>query len=67
MIEQSNAGVPVRLIRLPEVCNRVGLSRASIYVLIDAGKFPRQRKLAANSVAWVDREVDAWIAERIAA
>lgn len=66
MIEQSN-GAPVRLIRLPEVCKRVGLKRATIYALMGDGKFPRQRKLAGNSVAWVDREVDAWIAERIAA
>lgn len=66
MIEQNNCA-PVRLIRLPEVCKRVGLKRATIYVLMSEGKFPRQRKLAANSVAWVDREVDAWIAERVAA
>jgi len=66
MIEQ-NSNAPVRLIRLPEVEKRIGLKRATIYVMMSAGKFPRQRKLATNSVAWVDREVDAWIAERIAA
>lgn len=66
MIERNNSA-PVRLIRLPEVRKRVGLSRATVYALMAQGKFPRQRKLAANSVAWVDREIDAWMEERIAA
>ena len=66
MTNQNN-NAPVRLIRLPEVKARVGLKRATIYALMEEGKFPRQRKLTPNCVAWVDREVDAWIAERIAA
>jgi prophage regulatory protein len=66
MIEQSS-GAPVRLIRRPEVEKRVGLKRPTIYALMKQGKFPRQRKLTANCVAWVEAEIDAWIAERIAA
>lgn len=66
MIEQNNSA-PVRFLRVPEVEKRVGLKRPTIYALMKQGKFPRQRKLTANCVAWVDREVDAWIAERIAA
>lgn len=66
MNEQNNSA-PVRLIRLPEVRKRVGLSRATVYALMAQGKFPRQRQLAANCVAWVDKEIDAWMAERIAA
>lgn len=66
MIEQ-NSCAPVRLLRRPEVEKRVGLKRPTIYALIKQGKFPRQRKLTSNCVAWVESEVDAWIAERIAA
>ena len=58
---------PARLIRLPEVIHRTGISRANIYVQIKEGNFPRQRQVTAKSVAWPEHEIDAWIAARIAA
>jgi len=45
---------PVRLIRLPEVKARVGLSRSSIYLKISEGTFPPPVKLGVRSVAWPD-------------
>jgi prophage regulatory protein len=32
-----------------------------------AGKFPRRVKLSAMRVAWIESEIDEWIAARIAA
>ncbi|WP_340618620.1 helix-turn-helix transcriptional regulator [Xenorhabdus entomophaga] len=54
------------LIRLPEVKRRTGYSKAWIYKLISAGAFPKQVKLGARSVAFIESEVDNWIAQRIA-
>lgn len=56
---------PLRMLRLPQVIARTGLSRSTIYEIINKGKFPRQVSLGPHSVGWVEREVDAWIAERI--
>jgi prophage regulatory protein len=56
---------PVRLLRLPEVMQRVGLRRAAIYTLLREGKFPQQVRLGARAVAWVESEVEEWIARRI--
>ncbi|PHM53884.1 helix-turn-helix transcriptional regulator [Xenorhabdus sp. KK7.4] len=53
-------------IRLPEVQRRTGYSKAWIYKLISAGEFPKQVKLGSRSVAFVESEIDNWIAQRIA-
>lgn len=49
------------LIRLPEVIKRTGISRASIYRLINKSKFPSPVKISANAIAFVESEVNAWI------
>lgn len=54
-----------RLLRLPEVINLIGLSKAQIYNLISLGEFPPQIKLGARAAAWIESEVDQWIEERI--
>jgi len=51
----------LRLIRLPEVINRTGLSRSSIYQLMRTGDFPENIKLSQRSVAWESRAIDEWI------
>lgn len=37
-----------------------GLSRATIYRLIKAGKFPRPRSIGTGSVRWRQSDVIAW-------
>lgn len=55
------------LIRMPEAIRRTGYGKAWIYKLIADGKFPAPVKLGSRSIAFVESEVDEWIAERIAA
>lgn len=54
-----------RLLRLPEVKEKVGLSRTAIYKLIAAGAFPRQISIAPRTVAWSQDDLEAWIEERL--
>lgn len=56
---------PVRILRLPEVMNRVGLKRAAIYLYVKQGQFPKQVNLGIRAVGWLEHEVDAWVAARI--
>jgi prophage regulatory protein len=58
---------PIRFLRLPEVIARVGLRRASIYLHIADGTFPKQISLGPRAVGWLEHEIDAWIAARIRA
>lgn len=52
---------PSRLIRLPEVIKRVGLSRSAIYKRMGDGNFPRSRSLGSKCAVWVEAEIDEWI------
>lgn len=58
---------PPRLLRLPEVMRRTGLSRATIYRMIAAGEFPPSVQLSARSVAWSEAAVNDWIEVKFAA
>jgi len=58
--------VRVRILRLPEVQRRTGLSRSTIYVRLEQGRFPKPVSLGARAVGWIESEVDEWIRERIA-
>ncbi len=64
VIEQKRQG-QVRFLRLPEVLARTGLSRSTVYVRLDEGRFPRPVSLGGRAVGWIESEVDEWIRERI--
>ncbi len=57
----------MKILRLPEVRDRVGKSKASIYRDEAVGRFPKRIVLGANSVGWLESEVDEWIEARAAA
>ncbi|AJE46146.1 helix-turn-helix transcriptional regulator [Celeribacter indicus] len=52
------------LLTIEEVAVRTRLSKPTIYKLIRQGHFPRQLRLCANKVAWLEREVGEWVAAR---
>ncbi|MEQ5666708.1 AlpA family transcriptional regulator [Providencia alcalifaciens] len=54
------------LIRLPEVMRRTGFSKPYLYKLISDDKFPKQVKIGTRSIAFVESEVDEWVANKIA-
>ncbi|MFJ5400660.1 helix-turn-helix transcriptional regulator [Pectobacterium sp. CHL-2024] len=53
------------LIRLSGVMKKTGLKKSWIYLLMKQGEFPQTVKIGARSVAWVESEVNDWIAARI--
>ena len=63
-IEQKSQG-QVRFLRLPEVLARNGLSRSTICVRLDQGRFPRPVSLGARAAGWIESEVEEWMRERI--
>jgi prophage regulatory protein len=52
---------PPRLLRLPEVIDRVGLRRSAIYQRMSEGRFPKCRSLGPKCSVWVEAEINAWI------
>lgn len=55
-----------RLIRIREVLQLCGLSRAALYRKIKLHSFPAPVKLSARSVAWLQDDVMQWIDSRVA-
>ncbi len=53
-----------RFIRMPELLNKIGLSRSQIYRLISAGNFPEQKKVGPKVSVWRESEVDLWMAQQ---
>ena len=56
---------PVRMLRLAQVLEVTGLGKTKIYDLQAEGKFPMRVKITSHSVAWIEAEVQAWLADRI--
>jgi len=56
----------LRILRQPEIKQKTGQSRATVYRGIAAGTFPKPVKLGPGSVGWIESEVDQWIRDRIA-
>ncbi len=56
-----------RVLRLPEVLKICGLSRSSIYALIDKGEFPGGFLIGPNARAWLQSDVQAWLQSRVTA
>lgn len=54
----------VRLLRLSQVLDKLGISRSTLYRLEDAGILPKRRRISENAVGWVEEELDEFIASR---
>ena len=54
-----------KMLRLENVKSKTGLSRSTIYRLMDEGRFPHQINLGYRAVAWLESEVDNWLDEKI--
>jgi prophage regulatory protein len=62
---QRNDKSPKMILRLTEVLQSTGLSRAMLYNRIAKGEFPRQVSLGGRAIGWIKGEVEDWISERI--
>lgn len=59
-----NSEKKIRLLRLKEVQEMVGLCRTTVLVMVKRGDFPKPIKITARAVAWVEHEVESWIESR---
>lgn len=59
------------VLRMRQVCQRIGLSTAHVYAMLDKKSasfdpsFPRQIRLGAAAVGWLEHEVQAWLEARV--
>lgn len=53
-----------RHIRRPAVEMATGLSRSSIYDMMDKGEFPRPVRIGKRAVAWPETAISEWLSNR---
>lgn len=53
-----------KYLRIKQVAELTGLSRATIYNMEKAGTFPKKTALGARAVAWRESEIAAWMEGR---
>jgi prophage regulatory protein len=49
------------ILRLPQVKQRTGLSRSTIYARIKAGQFKRPVNLGPRAVGWLESDIEEFI------
>ena len=54
-----------KFIRMREVLERTGYSKAWIYRLMSTGEFPPSVKIGSRSIAFIESEVEDWIQKKI--
>lgn len=54
-----------RILRLPAVIERTGLSRSSIYSYQQDKRFPRSIPLGGRNVGWLESDIEKWIESKI--
>lgn len=55
---------PLRVLRLAEVREKVGLCTSTIYEMTANDEFPAPRKITGRAVGWLEYEIDEWLMSR---
>jgi prophage regulatory protein len=54
-----------KILRLPQVKERVAISRSSIYLKIAKGEFPKPIPLGTRAVGWLEEDINNWLEQKI--
>jgi prophage regulatory protein len=55
----------MRVLKLPEVCRKLGKSKSQVYRDIAAGVLAPPIPLGPKARGWLEHELDAYLADRI--
>ena len=53
------------IIRLPDVIKMTGLSRSSIYAMMDKKLFPMSLKIGPRAIGWLNSDIQEWIDAKV--
>ena len=56
-----------KIIRLPAVKEKTGLSRSSIYLRMTKNDFPKSISLGDRAIGWLESDIEQWLDDKIAA
>lgn len=64
MTQLHRQAFPNTLLRRPQVSERTGLPKSTLYMLMQQGQFPRPVKVGVRAVAWPSSLIDEWVTSR---
>ena len=50
----------IKFLKLPEVINRTGKGRSTIWAAINDGTFPKPIKIGPRAIAFIESEIEAY-------
>jgi prophage regulatory protein len=56
-----------KIIRLPAVKEKTGLSRSSIYLRMTKDDFPKSISLGDRAIGWLESDIEQWLEDKISA
>lgn len=62
---EKNKHHELKILRMRDVIEKTGFSRAWIYELIKKGDFPSPKLIGSRAVGFSSAEIDAWIIARL--
>ena len=63
--ERTSMNQPETLLRVSEVCSRIGVSRATVYKFVAAGRIKPPVKISLRASRFPESEISEFIADRI--
>lgn len=54
----------MKAINIKQVAEKISLGQSTIYRMIAAGDFPKPFSLGGNRTAWIEDDIDDWLADR---
>lgn len=54
------------IIRKPQLLDRLGFSKSTLYKMISKGEFPPPVHISTRVSGWPSSEIDDWIKQRVA-
>lgn len=54
----------MKFLNIKQVAEKAGISRSAIYLLISAGKFPKQVRVGKKSSRWFESEIEGWMGQQ---
>nr|WP_269432179.1 AlpA family transcriptional regulator [Cupriavidus basilensis] len=54
----------MKALNIKQVAEKLSLGQSTIYRMIERGEFPKPFNVYSNRTAWLEEDVDAWLAEK---
>ncbi|HEY3328120.1 MAG TPA: AlpA family phage regulatory protein [Novimethylophilus sp.] len=53
-----------KILRIADAVQKTGLSRSTIYRLLEAEDFPEPIRLSKRAIGWTEEQLNGWISSR---